>query len=225
MQSNLGQAKLFLNRGWANVHITFRQHDAYNGFYESVLKDLSSYYIPNGGVVVDCGANVGKHTLNFARLVGATGKVIAIEPNPETFALLEGRVGRNKNGARIELRNAAVGSEKSEISFFANTRSPALSSVLVDCAGDETDVRKITVACEKVDDIAAKCDRVDFIKIDVEGFEYEALKGARATIERYQPVIFFENNRGAGEKAGFYTRDGFLDFFLISDICFTRPTA
>lgn len=198
---------------WIKFHKEFRKRPEYSGFYEGVLKVLAPLLIEDGAIVLDCGANVGKHTLNFARYVGDAGQVIAVEPNPETYRNLCDRVNANVNSHRITPMNLAVGAVDSRISFFANTRRPALSSAIIAQAGPRDHLEEIEVSCRSVDDVFSDIPRLDFVKIDVEGFEFEVFKGARETIEKFRPYVFYENNRQQGVNNGNYEEDEFLGYF------------
>jgi FkbM family methyltransferase len=127
-----------------------------------------------GDVVVDVGALVGLYTLALARRVGPTGRVIAFEPDPESFALLTAQVRLNGVEDRVELVQAAVGECGGRVPFQGGRLAD--SRVLSESAAGAG-----TVACVALDDVLGSR-RVDVLKVDVEGYEVHVLKGARGLL-------------------------------------------
>jgi FkbM family methyltransferase len=138
-----------------------------------------------GHVFVDIGAHVGWYSLRAARAVGSTGLVIALEPDPKNRHQLETNLSLNK------VRNCKV------VPLAAWSRPgrmpwrPGQESVWHKI--DEQEGSEVIEAA-RVDDIVAKwnLERVDWIKMDIEGGEVEALKGAAATLCRFRPALFIE---------------------------------
>jgi FkbM family methyltransferase len=150
-------------------------------FYESQIK--------TGMTVVDVGANQGLYTLLFSRLVGSHGTVIAFEPEPDMFAALERNCRVNRT-ANIEAHRQAAG---------AGAGTAVLSRSLVhggdNCLADrhvENLSRRVEVPVIPLDDVVR--DRpVDFVKIDVQGWEMEVIRGMTGTLERNAALrIYFE---------------------------------
>ncbi len=157
----------------------------YTGDYEPTLKKTFKEVIKKGDTILDIGANIGFHTLYFAELTGETGKVIAFEPVPTNFAKLTYNVGLNtfKN---IELRNIALGNKAENISIKAdiNSNNPGAYH-LFDREGD------VLINCQIGDELI-KDQPIDFIKIDVEGYESFVIDGLTQTIKKNKPIIVFE---------------------------------
>jgi FkbM family methyltransferase len=138
---------------------------------------------------VDVGANVGVHTVRLARLVGADGEVIAIEPDPR----LVQRINRNIaiNGvASVRLVNAAASERVGEMRLLRpspHDADRAMASLLhhPHLTGITTTVPVVTV-----DDVCAG-EEVSLIKIDVAGHEAAVVRGAGNTIARCAPSIVF----------------------------------
>ena len=213
MQQQDNKASNRRRRSWTKLHTSFRTEETYRAHFENVLKEAASYLIHDGQTVLDCGANVGKHALNFAKYVGDEGLVVAIEPSPQTYAVLENRIRRNVNAHRIQTLNCAVGAVSKSIDFFHNKKHPALSSAIEASAGNPEQLERHSMRCRKVDNLREIKSGVDFIKIDVGRFEFEVFKGAEKTLKKHKPPVFFENNRGAGENSGLYTKEEFFGFF------------
>jgi FkbM family methyltransferase len=149
-------------------------------------------YVQPGEVVVDVGANYGYTTCYFASVCGPSGHVLALEPEPETRALLEHNVRRN-GYQNVEIVSAAAGATNGSISLWrskTNFANHALNAGLVPNVRDSVQVDVVTV-----DDLCAARlgDRMPTVlKIDVEGWEWEVLDGAREVLDRARPTIWLE---------------------------------
>jgi len=161
----------------------------YTGDYEAYLKKIFKRLIKPNNVILDIGANIGFHTLYFAELTGTNGKVIAFEPIPHNFAALENNISLN-NFPQIVMINKALGNTNSQMNIHINeqAQNPGAFNLF------EDGVKNTIIECTKGDDYLQENNikKVDFIKIDVEGFELEVLKGLAETIKLFNPIIIFE---------------------------------
>ena len=142
--------------------------------------------ISPGMIVTDIGANIGIYTRMFSALTGATGHVHAFEPAPANFEKLEATVSGLSN---VSLQHAAVGAAS------GTTRLYVSSELNVDHRTfDSGDGRvSIDVPLVKLDDYFSPGQRVDFIKIDVQGYELSVLQGAaRVLREKNHNRVFME---------------------------------
>jgi FkbM family methyltransferase len=138
-----------------------------------------------GDVVLDAGSYVGDTALVFARDVGPAGHVYAFEFVAENVALLEANLATNPELAeRISLVPQAVGRRSGETLHYVE-RGPA--TALTREAGAATGQTETV----RIDDFVTGqgLDRVDFIKMDIEGAEPDALRGAAGTIRRFRPKL------------------------------------
>lgn len=145
-----------------------------------------------GDTVVDVGANIGEWTLQMADAVGLSGRVIAIEPIPHLAeALQKSALANNMRHVSIAAVALSEGEGQAEFSVErANTGGSRLGRY----ARDKDEFDTITVRVETLDALIARSGvgRVDFIKVDVEGFELEVLRGARATLAKHRPPMYLE---------------------------------
>ncbi len=148
-------------------------------------------YIPEGGVVVDGGAFIGDHTVAYAAKVGLTGTVHAMEPNPIAFECLK---HNTKNLPQVKRYGEALTHHESTVWIEPNPNSGATRITL------KQDPFATSRGGEPLD--RYQLETVHFIKLDLEGFECEALLGAWETIKRCRPVMLIEVNEGALEAAG-----------------------
>ena len=148
------------------------------GVWEAdVMKLLRGTLVP-GGVFVDVGANVGFHTVLASRLVGPTGRVMAVEPAPWTLELLRANVWRS--GARVTVLPvaAAAAHGTTHLAVDADHRSGARSA---ESGGVEVETAPL-------DDLLPDL-KADVLKVDVEGAEPLVLRGAAALIERSPGLV------------------------------------
>jgi len=140
---------------------------------------------------LDIGANIGCTALLFSQLFR---DVIAFEPSPTTFALLERNLERAGVG-NVRLVNTGLGdvAGRSQLTFSPDNRAGGYVSDLTAASVGHTCE---TIAIRRLDDVDGELDLVpvDFVKIDVEGFEGHVLDGGRELLQRDRPVVVLELN-------------------------------
>jgi FkbM family methyltransferase len=152
--------------------------------------------IADGFVVLDIGANIGAHTLPIARLVGPSGKVIAFEPTKYASEKLLNNIRLNPRLSNRIVFNQTmlVGSISEELPKEIYSSWPLEKAG--DLHSDHQGRLKSTIGAiaQTLDSYAEQhnLDRVDFIKLDVDGHEYEVLQGARDMLEKLKPSIMLE---------------------------------
>lgn len=145
----------------------------------------------NDGVFIDVGAHFGKHTINMAKHLENSGRVISFEAHPVISKKLIYNVKLNKMKNVLVVPKACA-DKTGNIYFYANKKGVAGGHSI---AGKLLkDAVKISVPCTTIDDIIFKnkINNVKCIKIDVERAEAIVLKGARKTIKKFKPKIIFE---------------------------------
>ncbi len=185
------------------------------GDYEPELRDLFRRYVPEGGVVVKVGANIGWHLLLFCKLAGSTGQVHAFEPNRSVYDEMCRNLALNQV-KNVTTWNCALSIEPGTAVFQgvavnehgAGNGHLVLAESVQD-AGPTSDGQEVRV--ESLDGLNLPLTRLDLMKIDVEGAENEVLTGAFRTIEHFLPVLVFEhledfNGRSNGDNAGVVSR-------------------
>lgn len=165
-----------------------RSLDLYGEWCEYEILLLRNY-IRESDVVLDIGANIGTHAVAFAAMVGSAGRVHAFEPQPSLFHFLCGNVALNGLG-NVCIHRKAVGSDGGEIglSILPTPDTPFNFGAVPLSAPDS--VEKVDLV--SVDSLGLASCRL--IKIDVEGMEVDVLQGAQRTVEKFQPLLFVENN-------------------------------
>jgi FkbM family methyltransferase len=178
----VGGKRLALSFGSEEDHIarTIRQTGT---FYEAeLLADVRSRLF-FAECAVDVGAHVGNHTIYFAHVLGL--RTIAFEPNPASYGLLAENVRSNGLGEICRTRNAAVGATGSRVrTIVASERNTGMATVEPDPSG--------SVAMVTLDDEVLAEPRIDVIKIDVEGWELDVLRGAEEVLRTRRPLLYVE---------------------------------
>jgi FkbM family methyltransferase len=176
--------------------------------HEPATTELVVKEVKPGQTVVDIGANVGYFSLLFARAVGQDGIVHAFEPNPRLARIL--RYNLSLNGYRnVVVNQKAVSDRNGSARFYVPKQGHERSSL-----EPRHSSQIIDVATTKLDDyFEPKEDRVDWIKLDVEGHETKALKGMRAILRSNKGirliVEFIPERPGFDEEAYFNELDSF----------------
>jgi FkbM family methyltransferase len=161
--------------------------------FEALLRRFYAGLLRPGDIAVDIGAFKGTHTMPMAEAIrGAGGALHAFEANPETAAALKpflARPGRE----HVTLHECAVGTRDGETSYVMALDSPGYSG-LQQREYDQPNMRtrQVTVRTVRLDTQLGHLPRLRFIKIDVEGGEFDALRGAGTLVDRHRPAISFE---------------------------------
>jgi FkbM family methyltransferase len=189
----------------AGVGVGFQVMEA--GAYDPVEIELALQLIEarrrfhgDGVVAIDCGANIGVHTVEWATAMTGWGSVVAVEAQERIYYALAGNIAINNCFNAIAM-HAAVAAERGVMnipapdyfqpsSFGSLELKPRADTEFI---GQPIDYADRTVAIEKITIDALSLPRVDFIKLDIEGMELDALEGARETIERSRPIVLVES--------------------------------
>ncbi len=181
-----------------------------SGVYEPHVTKVFQERLKPGMHVLDIGANIGFFTMLSAALVKSSGSVMAIEPNPENAKLVE--LSRRANGFE-NVTVVQAGAGRALGLLVLNTAySNGTTSTLSDDAAELADAT--TVTCLRIDDIVPMDKQIGFIKIDIEGAEYNALLGASNLIKRCHPVIVSEFSPGLMQGISGVDAREFLKFVL-----------
>jgi FkbM family methyltransferase len=173
-----GSSSAFVLREWA----------------EPELKYLDELLSP-GANFIDCGANIGIYTARGAGIVGPRGRVIAVEPSAISFRRLQRNIELN-GFSQVSLVNKAISETETLARLYHADGGPVSFSLVATSETDFEEVRTTTI--DKLVE-ENKLDHVDCIKLDVEGVEVPALRGAREVLLRFKPAIIFERT-SPGQK-------------------------
>ena len=188
------------------------------GAYEVPERQRMLDYLKDGMVVVDAGAHVGYHALPLAKATPG-GKVYAIEPAGDSYGHLVANAARNNCRNLIPLK-VAVGDRAASLSLFldaGNTGNNSLAQANTTSPSGQTEI----VPVETLDALLAHEPRIDLIKLDIQGAEFAALRGARGILARDHPALMIEfwplGLRSFGEDPADLLR-------FLADLGYTTPT-
>jgi FkbM family methyltransferase len=144
--------------------------------------------------VLDVGANIGMTTLALSQIC-PHGQIAAIEPVPRTFEHLRRNVAEAHSG-NIEVFNFALGSRAGLALMQGHPSNFACSFIADNYKIPDSDHFSHEVTVKRLDETFGELslDRLDFMKVDVEGFELEVFEGAKETLSTYRPIVFLEMN-------------------------------
>ena len=153
---------------------------------------VSKNFLSDDATIFDIGANIGV-TAAILATAAPRGHILAFEPGAETYAYLLATIDAN-NLSNCHSQQIALGKTSGEAGFLSNALSGSASHMAYDGISLGGSNTRVTV--KTVDDVVSeqKLTRVDFIKIDVEGFELDVLEGAKNTITQLKPDVFLEFN-------------------------------
>ena len=160
--------------------------------HEPELAHLLDLLVPDDGIFLDVGSNYGYFSIYLATRPGFHGHIHAFEPVASTFAGLSSLVDSLKCSETVTCHQTAASNELGTAKMVVAGIDPGLASIKDGMLGEGEIIQKIAL-----DSLNLK--RVDFIKVDVEGHEEQALKGAQTIIESKKPFIFLESWSSAAE--------------------------
>lgn len=159
---------------------------------------MSARLLAAGDHVIDVGGNIGYLSMFFAALVGPGGHVDVFEPDPANLRYLTENLSETPNA---QIVRTALSDSIGETDLYVEELTGQNSSLVRDYqqfkinaarAGVEPKTHAVRVTTDTLDHLYLGADRVDFIKIDVEGAEWQVLQGGKAILQEFKPVIFIE---------------------------------
>jgi FkbM family methyltransferase len=184
-------------------------HAMLRGLHEPMVQEALRRTLAEGGVLYDVGANIGFMTLVGARLVGSTGRVVSLDPEPENVAAIEANVAVNTIDTVTVIAAAAAG-ETGPVEVIGVR--DMLWTRLAEVGEHPMERERMTVPGVRLDDLVYEqgIDPPDVIKLDVEGGELQVLAGMSRLLRERRPTIiaemhgknveFCELLRGAGYR-------------------------
>lgn len=160
--------------------------------HEPLTTRLMHKILKNGMVCLDIGSNIGYYVLLESRLVGKEGRVISIEPSPINFEYLKKNteISENRN---IEIYNFAAADENKILDFVIGSKSN-WSKVLSENEKIQKGDKLIKIQAKQVDTFVREKNyqKIDFVRMDVEGYEYNLLKGLKEVLKTFRPRLLIE---------------------------------
>lgn len=178
----LGNGKELLNINGFLIeidHSILWSRHLYYGIYEESLINFLRKNIKEGDIVFDPGANMGYITANCLNLVGKSGKVFAFEPSKTCYTMLSTN-NKLENFSNLTLLNAALSDTSGEAPFYDTPRVVSRGYACLEEISTPTDGNKYSVPTYSIDYFCKENNipKIKFLKLDIEGAELMALKGA-----------------------------------------------
>ena len=164
----------------------------YDKIWEPETTKLIKNIIHEGDVGIDLGANIGYFTMLMANLVGTSGKIFSFEPEPQNFEILQKNIKQNhlKN---VVANQSAIGDINGKIKLYLSNTNAGWHKVFpkqfidYEVSDKNIDVKICSLDKEFIDK------KIDFIKMDIEGYEWNAIKGGKKILqEKHDVKLIFE---------------------------------
>lgn len=187
-----GSIRRVKRRGiWYELDLSDYQEWLVYFYCKSDSSDHLLNYLERSEIIFDIGANIGQTSFNMIstqKVKKLNPTIYSFEPYPKTFNKLKTNIALNKN-KNIKAYNLGLGTEKGTLHMMQH--SPTNSGGF---RMTEDPANGISVPVISLDEFVSEnhLSKVDFIKIDVEGFEVQVIQGAIKTIETFRPILVFE---------------------------------
>ncbi len=157
------------------------------GNFEINFQKFCAAHLKPDAIAIDIGANIGVTALILSHYL-PKGNIYAIEAGRKIFALLEENLSHNQI-KNVQSINIAMANQSGVLNFYEDS---AYGHIAIHADKPKT----VSIKASSLDDLVEtlKLERLDFIKIDVEGFEPQILEGAAQTLAKHQPLIYLELN-------------------------------
>lgn len=153
---------------------------------EHLQKDIFEKYVKEGDYVIDGGAFIGNHCVRLSQLVGESGKVYAFEAHPDTFKILEQNIKLN-NCNNVVLFNKGIGDKPGNIKIRSGDYNTNRGGTNWEYSSNENDISTEVITIDSLN-----LQKLNFMKLDVEGMEDKVFIGMKNTILKFKPIILYE---------------------------------
>jgi len=169
----------------------WRQIASNNFISEEPEWKMLDKYVSSGDMAIDIGANVGHYTARLSDIVGPNGRVIAVEPIPQTFDLLSSNVAHFTYN-NVSLLNFAISDCCTCVAFEVPKFKTGLDNYYQAYISDKISTN-LKILCIDIDSFPFRS-KVSFMKIDAEGHDFRVLKGGKNLVAKYKPTIIVEGH-------------------------------
>jgi FkbM family methyltransferase len=141
---------------------------------------------------LDLGSNIGYYAVIESNIVGESGKIFAIEPSPVNFPILKLNLENQKKN-NFSVHNIAIGDKNEDMEFIISSKSN-WSKIRMNNEKINPEDKIIKIPVKTLDSFVQENDikKIDILRMDVEGFEYNIILGANKILEKFTPKIFVE---------------------------------
>ena len=161
--------------------------------HEPISTKIVTETVQKGMTCLDVGANIGYYVILESTILGDQGRIIAIEPSPQNFEFLKKNIEmqRVKN---IDAFNFAAGDKNGYINFVSDENESNSGRVIPDSAVSDWPGPVAKLPVKTIDSFLGEIgvDKIDFLRMDVEGYEYHIFQGMKNTLKKSKPIIQIE---------------------------------
>ena len=194
--------------------------------FKEKQRDRLYSLVRTGDVVLDVGTNIGETLLQFGKLVGDRGFVFGFEPDDENYRKVQRNISIN-DSSNLHVFNLGVSDRKENVKLYrVDSNNTGMNRIL-----NETEAERFqdftTIETDTLDNVMTENNikRVDVVKIDIEGYEMHALRGASQLLRTYRPKLFIEigytrlinNGASPNEMIGYLEGFGYKIFHAETD--------
>ena len=158
--------------------------------YEDAELKVMGHNLSSDSTFIDIGANFGLYSLSASQKITKEGEILCFEPFPQNYRALTNNISRN-NLSMVTAENMAIGDQEGSLKLYYNPNEYNLGMVSANYI-ENADFHKVEMISLDSYLNSNPRQRIDFIKIDVEGFEYQALLGMKNTLAQFGPLILIE---------------------------------
>jgi FkbM family methyltransferase len=177
-------------------------------FYEFEILQRLDRYLSNNSVVIDIGANVGNHTVYWGKITKVK-KVYAFEPIKTTFNILLKNIEINNLIGKVKIYNVGLGDKTAKGAIKEYYINNIGGTVISEDDDGDIELNVLDNFYEIIEE-----PMIDFVKIDVEGFEKNVISGANNFFYKHRPIVFIETFPGVNEYDFVYEFFGRLNYNL-----------
>jgi FkbM family methyltransferase len=179
-----------------------QKHLFWLGEYEYHDLNILSRWVRRDAVIFDVGANFGYYSIRLASSLNETGHVYSFEPCTATFSRLEENIALNNLGAKITAVQLGFSDREGRASLLEDRTNSGAATISGDDKGE-------AISLQTLDNFCAQrgVNKVDIMKIDVEGHELPVIKGGETILSRDRPLIMIEFNSEALGRSGCTSKD------------------
>lgn len=168
------------------------------GTYEKGTIQLLEKYLQKGSAFLDIGANIGLMSVIASKVVGTNGIVYAVEANPNTVPILQANIDLN-DCRNVEVIPVALSDISGKALLFENWEVNRGGASLISQSNEE---EGLEVKMERLDDLFDENTPIQLVKIDVEGFEPQVIRGGMQWFQKQQPVFIIEVSEKREKEVG-----------------------
>lgn len=180
------------------------------GTHESFELQVLTSLLTEGDYVIDIGANIGLHSVNFGKAVKENGKVYSFEPILDNYEILERNIGLHNLEKVVQPYNCALGSKDTDIDFFYNTRNTGDSRPAITEGVSNRTCQLLRG--DSLEILSDTWDKITLIKMDTQGCEIDILKGFEKLLDKKIPNFIFMEFWPYGLRKYHYDIDYLLQF-------------